>query len=298
MSGVSPVLFSYFSRPIPQRRRARFRAVFVPTLLGALVACDGGPSAPSRSQPWEGERSLDVGGVAIHARFDGLTPRSGTPTVVLMSGLDTPLEVWQAVRGPLAAHAAVLSYDRGGIGRSAAVDSLRPSSAVAKELYGLLSSTGAKPPYLLVAHSLAGVHARVFAARYPGLVSGLVLVDATHETLLDMLGPDDVQAIAADQQFAGAQAEVRAQRTSLTELRAAPLPDVPLVVLTSMIGDPGEPAGVRDWLAALQGEWVQLVSRGEQVRVAAGHMIPLEAPETIVSAVRRLLPTNTSALAR
>jgi pimeloyl-ACP methyl ester carboxylesterase len=40
-------------------------------------------------------------------------------------------------------------------------------------------------PCLLVGHSLGGLHVRVAASLYPALVSGLVLVDPSHEDMLD-----------------------------------------------------------------------------------------------------------------
>jgi hypothetical protein len=153
-----------------------------------------------------------------------------------------------------------------------------------------------RPPYLLVAHSIAGLHARVFAHRHASLVAGLVLVDATHETLLDLLAPEDVEAIANAQQFPGARAEVRAQAASVAEVRLAPLPNVPLVVLTSMTPEPGQTPATRDWLADLQAEWLTQVAHGEQVRLPVGHMIPIEAPGAVVSAARRVITLRSGSL--
>jgi pimeloyl-ACP methyl ester carboxylesterase len=39
----------------------------------------------------------------------------------------------------------------------------------------------------VIGHSLGGLYARCFATRYPDRVAGLVLVDATHEHLLDRI---------------------------------------------------------------------------------------------------------------
>jgi pimeloyl-ACP methyl ester carboxylesterase len=142
---------------------------------------------------------------------------------------------------------------------------------------------------VLVAHSVGGLHARVFAHRFPTEVAGVVLVDATHETPLGMMEPDDITAIAAGQRYPGARAEVLAQATSVAEVLGARLPDVPLSVITSMQAAPGEGPGVREWLAQLQGEWLRQVRRAEQVRTEAGHMVPLEAPAVIVDATRRVL---------
>jgi pimeloyl-ACP methyl ester carboxylesterase len=52
---------------------------------------------------------------------------------------------------------------------------------MARELHDLLAAAGISPPYVLVGHSLGGVIARQFAARYPADVAGMVLIDSSHE---------------------------------------------------------------------------------------------------------------------
>ncbi len=269
-------------------------------VLAAVAACGDGATAPrptswvggiapARPAAWTGERVLPVAGTTIQARIDRRTGVRKGPTVVLLSGLDTPLDVWDRVRADLAGDAPVFSYDRGGVGRSGPVAGERPSSAVARELHAALDAAGLRPPYLLVAHSMAGVHARVFADRYRAEVAGVVLVDATHEMLLAAMRPEDIAEVAAGLKFAGSKAEVLAQRTSAAEAAASRLPDVPLAVITSMRPEEGEPPGVREFLAGLQAEWLQQVTRGEQVLTPAGHYVMLEAPETVLAVTRRVL---------
>jgi pimeloyl-ACP methyl ester carboxylesterase len=228
-------------------------------------------------------------GSYIQTRVDHLWGAATSPTVVLMSGLDTPLEMWSELRTQLARDVRVFSYDRAGVGRSGTVSGSRQATVVAQELHETLRAAGVPGPYILVAHSIGGLYARVFANRYASTVAGVVLVDATHETLLGMLGPEDLAAIAADLKYPGAQREVLAQARSVEEVLAAPLPDVPLSVITSMKPEPGQGPEVREWFAELQGEWLRQVTRGEQVRTTAGHMIPLEEPALIASAIRRVI---------
>jgi len=52
---------------------------------------------------------------------------------------------------------------------------------MADDLYALLSGAAIAPPYVLVGHSIGGIVARRFYARYPGLTAGIVLVDSSHE---------------------------------------------------------------------------------------------------------------------
>ena len=51
------------------------------------------------------------------------------------------------------------------------------------ELHALLRNSGEHAPYILVGHSIGGLFARVYAARYPLEVAGLVLVDPEPDSL-------------------------------------------------------------------------------------------------------------------
>lgn len=272
---------------LPSSRRW-IRAIAVTSVV-ALSACETDPVAP-RGSNWIGERVVVTpSGSSIFVRVDRSLSVATSPTIVLISGLDTPLEFWAAVRPSLATQAAVFSYDRGGVGRSGPVSGQRPSSVIAEELHQTLVAAGIRPPYLLVAHSVGGLHARVFADRYRTEVAGVVLVDATHETLLGMIPPEVVSEIADAQRFPGAKQEVLAQARSVAEVVKTRLPDVPMSVITSMKPEAGQTTEVREWMAQLQTEWLRLVSRSEQVRTDAGHLVPLEAPDVVVSATRRVL---------
>jgi hypothetical protein len=82
---------------------------------------------------------------------------------------------------------------------------------------------------------------------------------------------------------------VLAQRTSAAEAAASRLPDVPLAVITSMRPDDGEPPGVREFLAALQAEWLQQVTRGEQVLTPAGTTSCARRRRPVLAVTRRVL---------
>src|SRR5690606_23304917 len=57
----------------------------------------------------------------------------------------------------------------------------RTSKYIAQELYELLDRAGEKGPFILVGHSFGGINVRTFANSYPEKLSGVVLVDASHE---------------------------------------------------------------------------------------------------------------------
>jgi pimeloyl-ACP methyl ester carboxylesterase len=55
----------------------------------------------------------------------------------------------------------------------------RDASSIVTQLHALLQNAGIEPPYVLVAHSIAGQYAMLFADRYRNDVAGMVLVDPT-----------------------------------------------------------------------------------------------------------------------
>jgi pimeloyl-ACP methyl ester carboxylesterase len=141
----------------------------------ALVALLGvsGCHRPEADVP---ERSVDVdaGGHRLHMLIAG----ERGPTVVLESGLGGGVG-WKQVRSEVGRFARAVTYDRAGFGKSEPGPRPRTAEQIAIELRTALGNAGLCPPYILVGHSMGGPYVRVFAARHPQEVSGIVLVDPT-----------------------------------------------------------------------------------------------------------------------
>jgi pimeloyl-ACP methyl ester carboxylesterase len=102
---------------------------------------------------------------------------SSSPAVVFESGIGATSQNWLRLQKAIAQQARTVSYDRAGLGwSSAAAYELTPRS-LARELNEVLTAAGISGPYVVVGHSFGGLLARQFAADYPGLLTGLVLVD-------------------------------------------------------------------------------------------------------------------------
>lgn len=110
----------------------------------------------------------------LHAMLAG----DNGPGVVLDAALGATSLSWARVQPEAARFARVLSYDRLGFGYSSPALSPRSLDALAGELQALLRQVSLPSPYILVGHSYGGLVIRRFAQLYPGLVAGLVLVDA------------------------------------------------------------------------------------------------------------------------
>jgi pimeloyl-ACP methyl ester carboxylesterase len=105
---------------------------------------------------------------------------SGSPTVVIDAGNGSFSIEWTPIQEQLIRTTRVCIYDRSGYGWSEPGPQPRDGAQVVAELHELLKAAGEKGPYLLVGHSLGGVHVRMFALQYPKDVIGMVLVDTAY----------------------------------------------------------------------------------------------------------------------
>lgn len=102
---------------------------------------------------------------------------TGSPTVVIESGWGGSSATWGWVQPEVSRVTRVCTYDRAGMGWSEPSPYPRTARQFAKELHTLLEKANEPGPYVLVAHSLGGYTARVYAHDYPDEVSGFVLID-------------------------------------------------------------------------------------------------------------------------
>jgi pimeloyl-ACP methyl ester carboxylesterase len=124
---------------------------------------------------------VDVGGYKLHIRCLG----ADSPTVILLDGLPSMSASWANVQPTVAQTTRVCAYDRAGGGWSDPGPKPRDAQQIATELHTLLAKAELAGPYVLVGQSFGGLYARLYADRYPGEVSGMVLVDASHPDMWD-----------------------------------------------------------------------------------------------------------------
>jgi pimeloyl-ACP methyl ester carboxylesterase len=147
-------------------------AVLIAGLGGLFQAAAGDPRAAAGPMPG---RLVDVGGYCLHLNCVG----TGGPTVVLLNGLGETSPQWARVTAAVARSTRVCAYDRAGQGWSD--DSSNPGDAThaANDLHRLLAAAGEPGPYVLVGHSLGGIHALTYAHLYRNEVAGMVLLDSS-----------------------------------------------------------------------------------------------------------------------
>ncbi|MHB8895571.1 MAG: alpha/beta fold hydrolase [Candidatus Geothermincolia bacterium] len=131
-------------------------------------------------------RFVDIGGYSLNMTSLG---KSG-PTVVMEAGAGSFSLVWAQVAPQLATGARVITYDRAGLGWSDPSPKARTADNIVAEFRAMLQKAGVKPPYVLVGHSMGAIYMRMYANKFPGEVSGMVLVDPGDENLPIAAGPE------------------------------------------------------------------------------------------------------------
>jgi pimeloyl-ACP methyl ester carboxylesterase len=129
--------------------------------------------------------SVESHGLHLHCTGDG------EPVIVLESGLTGWSQDWSHVQPLLTTRTTVCSYDRAGYGWSDPSPAPNDIRDNVEDLRAALIASGHEPPFVLVGHSLGGLHAQAFARLHPGDVSAVVLVDSLEIGLMTSMVPTD-----------------------------------------------------------------------------------------------------------
>lgn len=105
---------------------------------------------------------IDVGGRRLHLQCSG----TGTPAVVLESGLGETAAYWGWIAAAVAHDTTVCVYDRAGRGWSDPPVHAQDGVAVTTDLHTLLERAHVPAPFVLVGHSSGAQYVRIFADRF------------------------------------------------------------------------------------------------------------------------------------
>jgi pimeloyl-ACP methyl ester carboxylesterase len=273
----------------------------------AAAGLAAGGGAATDSPPPAGRTTgglVDLGGRRLYVRRDGpAVPRP--PSVVFESGLGDSWSGWEAVLAHVAGFAPAIAYSRAGLPPSDPGPLPRTSNRIASDLralLGVLAGEGLAPPYVLVGHSFGALSVRLFAARYPSDVVGLVLLDGAHEDSLAEVRRHQVERpreewAAQDRWYRGGNpsehADVTASMEQL-EMEAVPLPaTLPVTVVASRWtganyhpdqprpGQRPKDVGAAAAAAARYGPAIRFV-----LAEASGHYIHADQPDLVADLVR------------
>lgn len=228
----------------------------------------------------------------------------GAPVIVFLSGAGMDIDSWFKIWPAAAEMRMAFAYDRPGVGRSDRPTTPQTGEVVVATLRELLRQAGGPPPYVLVGHSLGGLHAELFARSHPDEVCGVVLVESA--------GPEEAEGAPSRGTAARVIAMVFATidrlrgRRGLSEMDAVgetirqiaaapPFPDVPLIVVTGGRRMRTVPDAAFEAHQEAQRRRVMLSPQGRQVIAeASGHFPQLHQPEVVIGAIRDVLARSST----
>jgi pimeloyl-ACP methyl ester carboxylesterase len=220
-------------------------------------------------------------------------------TVVFENGLGGKINWWAKVFPEISKDATAFVYNRPGYGRSDLVSTPRDGTHVVDELRSLLRSKGLKPPYILVGHSLGGLYMQLFARRYPDEVNALILVDSTHPSQFkDKYSPENWPILFRFAYYVATSAVEKEEMNAINSTGES------VLSLPSFVGKPvivlsasrpmKEKSELADYANEKRKDITRLYPGSKQIWVDSGHGIPLEKPESVISAIRDVLSLQQS----
>ncbi len=240
-------------------------------------------------------KKIAIGGQVLRFAMSG----QGSPTIVMINGAGGPLEGWHKLFPEIESLGTIVAYDRPGVGASPPPKEPQLGTTVVMQLRALLREIGAKPPFLLVAHSFGGLHANLFARVYPNDTSGVLFLEAT--------APDDVMNLkqyrsAMQRAVAGlldrvsppdANDEIGNEDETVAEIAEAP--EFPLIPVTVLSGGKRLPRWMVSSASAEersrnQDGLARLSPLGERV-IAKGsaHFPQMTEPQLVLDELKKLI---------
>lgn len=286
----------------------RAAALLVGLTVLLLAGCAGSGTAGSAGKHGAASRPLtgasgrtSVSGPPTPPTTDGMVSvqghslsfdcrGAGSPTVVFLAGLDNDSSVWdQALTGLSAVHSC--RYDRVNTGGSSQDPGQHGIADRVAELRGFLTAAKVSPPYLLVGHSMGGLIAMMYAEAHPEEISGLLLVEGhmpfEHQLDVQASTPDQLRALRQSDDDNQERVRFCEANTDADPQLAKHLPDVPIVYTYGALQTLPPQWRPGAYVARLKA-WMASLPQGSIVDVAAGHGIPVDAPDAVAAQVRRL----------
>jgi pimeloyl-ACP methyl ester carboxylesterase len=240
-------------------------------------------------------------------RLSYIVSGSGTPNILLFNGAGMSLQGWEPLYPAVEKLGTVFGWNRFGMQGSDPPRERQTGAVVLGSLRELLGYVGLEPPYVLVAHSLGGLYANLFARLYPQEVRGVLFLEATHPADHGVLKKHESQlerALARVLSLPNVlfrrnlQSELACVEETVREIETAgPFPPIPLRVVTggltprSWLMSPGAVAAKR----AHQQELARLSPLGEQVIAQkSGHFPQMTEPVLVLRELGEVAAVSTA----
>ncbi|MBE1160174.1 alpha/beta fold hydrolase [Dyella acidiphila] len=236
------------------------------------------------------DTQVDVGGNQLNFH---VIKGQGMPILFEAGGGDDST-VWSGILPPLAriTNATLIAYDRPGFGKSGLDRKRHGIVNGVSDLEKGLKALGYDGSIMLVAHSLGGLYAELYAARHPDRVKSIVLIDATESCFLT---PEELDI--TEKTYKGQMGDFKAHRPGvyylLSDYRAmadvmrkvAFPPSIPVTDIVSQHPPFSSEAERQHWEDCHQQFARAATNRKGILAVGTGHYIFHDNPALVINAI-------------
>ena len=128
------------------------------------------------STPLPVKKTTILNGVTTEYSLSG----ENGPVVILLNGFRMPMFSWDGLYPEIQKHGRIFAYNRHGLGKTSKASCTQTGEVIIRSLEDVLNALNLSPPYILVAHSLGGIFANLYARSKSDDVSAVVFVDSAH----------------------------------------------------------------------------------------------------------------------
>lgn len=238
---------------------------------------------------------IDIGGdTKLYVNCYG----KGHPTVIFESGLGCIHSDWKVVQNEISKNTRTFSYDRAGLGNSDKIKLPRTSLDQVHELHTLLNKANVKGPYIIVAHSIGGYNARLFAGTYPNEVAGIVFVDSSHEKQFDFLKNCTAQEYKQiSSKSDGAEQTLDEEIISANQVKEIrkkdALRNIPIIVLTADKNIKPSEDKYEEIMKSMVDQGKDIASLSNKSKYIfvkdSGHYIQKDKPQVVIDSIKDLI---------
>jgi pimeloyl-ACP methyl ester carboxylesterase len=247
------------------------------------------PPATARAQT--DDPMVDAGGYRLHFH---VVKGNGLPILFEAGGGDDA-STWDSILTPTAkvTGATLITYDRAGFGKS----EVAPLDYnIVKEVEGLeigLAKLGYSGDIMLVAHSLGGAYATLYASRHPDHVKSAVLLDISlpcfnTDAELESMTQDKTQIATLKAKGGGWPSLIANYAANARLIRAIPFPgNIPAIAITSDRTPFDEKSRADRWRTCHYDFAAGLPNIQAMTAYGTGHYIFKDSPELVVAAIAK-----------
>jgi len=253
------------------------KAILIMAAIGAILGHYGYNEHVYRTRTIKGEVTLD--GKEVQVRCEGV----GRPTVIFEPGLNESYMTFYSIQSEISKITRTFSYSRMSLNNESREKSPRSSLTQVNNLHRLLTELKIKGPYIIVAHSIGGFNARLFATAYPDEVAGIVFIDCSHEN--QQWNAENISEhgeLNYDEILQSADQVKEANKKDA-------LRNVPVTVLTADYKGTSFASMFKYWLN-MQKSIVNLSNKSKHIIVEnSTHQIQSEYPQTVIDAITEMI---------